>query len=124
MAKINTVLGTLPADQMGPTLMHEHMVLAYPGWEQDALALPVDLKELASDCAQAMGEVKQYGIKTVVDATPCDLWRNIELDRMVAEKTGLNIICATGIYFEAEGMPAYLKSVSYTHLTLPTILRV
>jgi len=109
MAKINTVLGTLPADQMGPTLMHEHMVLAYPGWEQDALALPVDLKELASDCARDMGDVKQHGIKTVVDATPCDLWRNIELDKMVAEKTGLNIICATGMYFEVEGMPAYLK---------------
>jgi phosphotriesterase-related protein len=109
MTKINTVLGTVPADQMGPTLMHEHMVLAYPGWEQDAMALPVDLKELATACAETLGEVKKYGVKTVVDATPCDLWRNIELDKMVADKTGLNIICATGMYYEAEGMPAYLK---------------
>ena len=109
MIKINTVLGTVPADQMGPTLMHEHMVLAYPGWEHDALAQPLDLKELATACAEALGEVKKYGVKTVVDATPCDVWRNIELDRMVADKTGLNIICATGMYYEAEGMPAYLK---------------
>jgi len=109
MGKINTVLGALPADQIGPTLIHEHMVLAYPGWEQDALALPVDLKELAADCASALGEVKKFGVKTVVDATTCDLWRNIELDKMVAEQTGLNIICATGMYFEAEGMAAYLK---------------
>ncbi|MFA5064768.1 MAG: phosphotriesterase-related protein [Dehalococcoidia bacterium] len=109
MVKINTVLGTLPVDQMGPTLMHEHMVLAYPGWEQDAIAPPVDLKELASACAEAVGEAKKFGVNTVVDATPCDLWRNVELDKIVAEKTGLNIVCATGMYFEAEGMPVYLK---------------
>ncbi len=45
----------------------------------------------------------------MVDASPNDLWRNVELDRAVAEKTGLNIICATGMYYEGEGMPAYLK---------------
>ena len=37
MSKINTVLGPISADQMGITLMHEHMVLAYPGWDLDPL---------------------------------------------------------------------------------------
>jgi len=112
MKKINTVLGALPADQMGPTLMHEHMVLAYPGWDLDALCENLEFSELATICADALGEVKQYGIKTVVDATTSDMWRNVELDRAVAEKTGLNIICATGMYYEGEGMPAYLKARS------------
>lgn len=109
MAKINTVLGTITADQLGPTLMHEHMVLAYPGWDMDALCQQIEFSQLAKTCADALGEVKKYGIKTVVDATPSDLWRNVELSRVVAEKTGLNIICATGMYYEGEGMPAYLK---------------
>jgi phosphotriesterase-related protein len=109
MTKINTVLGTIQADQMGPTLMHEHMVLAYPGWDADALRQHFELKELAKICADALGEVKKYGIKTVVDASPNDLWRNVELDKAVADITGLNIICSTGMYYEAEGMPAYLK---------------
>jgi phosphotriesterase-related protein len=109
MKKINTVLGPITAEQLGPTLMHEHMVLAYPGWDMDALCQHLEFSELAKICADAYGEVKQYGVKTVVDASPNDLWRNVELDRAVAEKTGLNIICATGMYYEAEGMPAYLK---------------
>ena len=112
MTKINTVLGPISPEQMGPTLMHEHMVLAYPGWDMDALCVHLEFGELAKTCADALGEVKQYGVKTVVDATPSDLWRNVELDRAVAEKTGLNIICATGMYFEGEGMPAYLKARS------------
>ena len=109
MTKINTVLGQITPEQMGPTLMHEHMVLAYPGWDVDALCQHLEFSELAKTCADALGEVKQYGVKTVVDASPNDLWRNVELDRAVAEKTGLNIICATGMYYEGEGMPAYLK---------------
>ncbi|MBN1374594.1 MAG: phosphotriesterase-related protein [Dehalococcoidia bacterium] len=109
MDKVNTVLGPIPVDQMGTTLMHEHMVFTYPGWELDALCRQFELAELADICAAALGEVKKYGVKTVVDATPLDLWRNVELDKAVADKTGLNIICATGMYTEAEGMPAYLK---------------
>lgn len=35
MTKINTVLGPITPEQLGPTLMHEHMVLAYPGWGID-----------------------------------------------------------------------------------------
>ena len=109
MTKINTALGPITPEQLGPTLMHEHMVLAYPGWDMDALCQHLEFSQLAKICADALGEVKQYGVKTVVDASPNDLWRNVELDRVVAEKTGLNIICATGMYYEAEGMPAYLK---------------
>lgn len=109
MAKINTVLGPIGPEQMGPTLMHEHMVLAYPGWDLDALCEQIEFPELVQICADALGEVKKYGVKTVVDATTADLWRNVELDRAVAEKTGLNIICATGMYYEGEGMPANLK---------------
>jgi phosphotriesterase-related protein len=94
--------------------MHEHMVLAYPGWDLDPFCEQLEPGQLANICAGALGEVKQYGVKTVVDASPWDLWRNVELDKAVAETTGLNIICATGVYYENEGMPAYLKFRSQT----------
>jgi phosphotriesterase-related protein len=109
VSKINTVLGPISADQLGATLMHEHMVLAYPGWDLDAKCEQFEPGQLATICADALGEVKKYGVKTIVDASPNDLWRNLELDKAVADKTGLNIICTTGMYTEAEGMPAYLK---------------
>ncbi len=109
MTKINTALGTITPEQMGPTLMHEHMVLALPGWEHDALREPVEFSDLAKICADTFSEVKKYGVKTVVDASPNDLWRNAELNKAVAEKTGLNLICSTGMYYETEGISAYLR---------------
>ncbi len=111
MPKVNTVLGSISADQMGPTLMHEHMVLAYAGWDKDALCEYIELNDLAKIVADSLGTVKQYGIKTVVDATPNDLNRNVDLIKLVSEKTGLNIICSTGMYTEEEGMPAISSSV-------------
>ncbi len=118
MSKINTVLGSISADQMGPTLMHEHMVLAYPGWDKDALCEDIELNDLAKIVADSLGAVKEYGIKTVVDATPNDLNRNVDLIKLVSEKTGLNIICSTGMYMQEEGMPAYIMFRAQVHDTL------
>jgi len=109
MAKINTVSGTIFPNQMGRTLMHEHMVYANPGWDLDSLCIHFKLGELASICAQSLVKVKEHGVKTVVDATAPDMWRNVELDKMVADKTGINIICATGMFHETAGMSAYWR---------------
>ncbi|MFA5065466.1 MAG: phosphotriesterase-related protein [Dehalococcoidia bacterium] len=109
MKKVNTVLGTISVDRMGPTLMHEHLIFASNGWDVDALAKHYELDELSNLCAAAVGEVKQYGIRTIVDAEPTDAGRNVELQRIVAEKTGLNFICCTGMFTEAEGRSCYWK---------------
>lgn len=109
MAMINTVLGPISADELGVTLIHEHLTLSYPGWECDALAIPYDREAIAATCAEALEEAKAYGLKTMVEASPNDLNRDVELDRMISERTGINVICATGMYMEAMGKPAYLK---------------
>ena len=30
---VNTVTGAIDVDQLGVTLMHEHLLIGYPGWE-------------------------------------------------------------------------------------------
>ena len=109
MAVVNTVLGPISTDELGPTLIHEHLILAYPGWECDALAVPYDREAIAMACVEALERAKAYGLKTLVDATPIDLGRDVELDRMVSERSGINIICATGLYMEAMGKHSYLS---------------
>ena len=37
-ATVNTVTGPVPVDELGVTLMHEHLIVAYPGWEADTLS--------------------------------------------------------------------------------------
>ncbi len=40
MKKINTVLGLISAEELGSTLVHEHIVASQPGWECDPLSRP------------------------------------------------------------------------------------
>ncbi|WP_461834418.1 hypothetical protein [Desulfothermus sp.] len=39
MKKVNTVCGTIDVNELGITLIHEHIVFGYPGWYGDTLAL-------------------------------------------------------------------------------------
>ena len=108
---VNTVLGPLPAEKLGTTLMHEHFVFAYPGWFADATIAPENYRDLLKTNLQVIQTAQKYGIKTIVDATPNDVGgRNPALYKELARKTGLNIICATGLYTDEEGSPAYWKT--------------
>ena len=115
MAKINTVLGYISDNELGVTLMHEHLVFAYLGWECDALAPPYDREAAFTACVEALKEAKNYGLKTLVDATATDMGRDIELQKMVSDKLGINIICATGFYTEKFGKAGYFKSRSQAY---------
>jgi phosphotriesterase-related protein len=105
---VNTVLGPMNAEKLGITLMHEHFVFAYPGWFADATIAPDDYKEILKTDLGAIKTAQRYGIRTIVDATPNDTGgRNPALYKDLAKKTGMNIICSTGLYTEHEGSPAY-----------------
>jgi len=111
MAKrINAVSGPVSTDELGITLMHEHLIFGYPGWQYDSAAPAYDREATAEVCVQMINEARKFGLSTIVDATPNDGTRDPELYKMVAEKTGVHIICATGLYTEAEGAAAYFKT--------------
>jgi len=101
-ATIQTVTGPITADQLGRTLMHEHLAVGYPGWES-ATNEPFDRTEAAKVCIDHIESLKQLGYSTLIDPCPNDLGRDVELMVTVAEATGFNIICATGLYKEHEG---------------------
>jgi phosphotriesterase-related protein len=106
---VNTVLGEISPDELGMTLMHEHVIYGYAGWYADATMSPFDRENLVKTAVKTMGELKNYGLKTYVDATPNDSGRDPELLKEISEKSGMNIICSTGLYTEAEGAAAYFK---------------
>jgi phosphotriesterase-related protein len=109
MDKINTVLGPVSPDELGVTLIHEHLVFSYLGWECDALAPAYDREAAATVCVEALGEAKSQGLRTLVDATGTDMGRDVELQKIVSERLGINIICATGFYTEKYGKAGYFK---------------
>jgi phosphotriesterase-related protein len=107
---INSVLGPISPDKMGTTLVHEHFAFAFPGWYADETVAPYDYKAVLKTDLAVIKAAQKYGIKTIIDATANDVGgRNPILYKELARKTGMNIICSTGLYTEQGGTPAYFK---------------
>jgi phosphotriesterase-related protein len=104
---IQTVTGTTTPQQLGRTLMHEHLVIGYPGWESDTLNPGPDEAERFATCVERIEELKGLGFSSMLDPCPADLGRDVELMAKVAQQTGFQIICATGLYKESEGGTPY-----------------
>ncbi|MFA6345490.1 MAG: hypothetical protein WCX34_05570 [Syntrophales bacterium] len=109
MSILNTVTGPVASDRLGKTLIHEHFVFGYPGWEGDVTLGPFDREACLRAGLEMAAKVQAHGVQTVVDATPNETGRNPLLLKEISEKAGLNIVCASGYYSEAEGATPYFK---------------
>ena len=109
MATVNTVTGPISPDDLGLTLMHEHFFFGYPGYQGDHTLGPFDREAIIATGVEVAEAAKAHSVKTVVDATPNDCGRDAGMLREISEKSGVQIICSTGYYYEAEGAPAYFK---------------
>jgi phosphotriesterase-related protein len=103
MDTINTVTGKIKADQLGLTLIHEHLLIGFPGWFMDSVA-PFKRSEALSKAVDKLQELKALGVKTFVDPCPTDLGRDVEFMAEVAQRSGMQIICAVGAYKQDQGI--------------------
>jgi len=101
MKKINSVCGEIGTDELGFTLMHEHIMsidssmrFAFPDW--------LDREKFVKKVAGELSEAGRSGVTTVVDATPINLGRDISIIREASERSGVQIIASTGLYWYEE----------------------
>jgi phosphotriesterase-related protein len=106
---VQTVTGAIAPERLGRTLMHEHLQIAYPGWESHSIRPGPSRAERVAVCIDRIEELKSGGITSLLDPCPADLGRDAELIAEVAQRTRFQIICATGLYKESEGGSAYWK---------------
>jgi phosphotriesterase-related protein len=106
---VTTVTGKIKSDQLGKTLIHEHILFGFPGYQGDLTLGPFDHQAGIQSCLDVAERIKAHGVKTVINATPNECGRRPKFLREVAERTGINIVCATGYYFESGGGSAYFK---------------
>jgi phosphotriesterase-related protein len=111
MTTVETARGPVETAQLGPTLMHEHVVTRSPGvqenwphlWDRNSI---LDLAE------HKLADLYRRGIRSLVDLTTVDLGRDIDLIAAVARRSQVHIIVATGVwwmpqrYFSAHGVDA------------------
>ena len=106
MPTVNTVSGPVDTADLGFTLMHEHIMVQSPGVKEN---FPVFDREAQIDKAVAkLREVMARGVRTLVDLTPAD-WRDISFVKEVVARSGMQVIVATGIYWE---VPHFFRALS------------
>lgn len=106
---IETVTGPISVNDLGKTLIHEHFLFGYPGYQGDITLGPFKEDEALETAINAAKKMMSYGVKTVVDPTPNECGRDPIFLKKVSEATGIQIICATGYYYEGEGATSYFK---------------
>jgi phosphotriesterase-related protein len=116
MVNVQTVLGPVPAQELGRTLIHEHILIGWYGWQDDS-TVAFDRAAAIARAAEQMAELRSLGISTLVDPCPIDLGRDVELLAEVSRRSGLNIVCATGLYHEEMGLPPYFRLREVEELT-------
>ena len=99
MATIQSATGAIETDDLGFTLMHEHVAVSspamrmqYPDW--------FDRKRELEHAVAKLVEARYAGVRTIVDLTPIDLGRDAAYIREAAERSGLPSIVATGVYYQ------------------------
>lgn len=107
--QVNTVTGQVSSDDLGKTLMHEHFIFGYPGYYADFNFGGFDRDEHMAVALNVAEQAKSRGVRTIMDATPNDCGRDANFLKEASERGGINIVCSTGYYYEAEGAPAYFK---------------
>lgn len=106
--EVQTVLGKVPVAALGRTLLHEHVLLGYPGWEQDSLYEP-DHPALLQRIAAALRQLDERGFGCLVDVTPIDMGRDPDFLRQLAEQVEIHLIAATGFYHGGVGLHSYWR---------------
>jgi phosphotriesterase-related protein len=105
MGQVNTILGPVDAEQLGVTLMHEHVFILSPEVQQN-WPTGWDEEKAVTDAVARLNDLAAAGIQTIVDLTVVGLGRNVSLVKRVAEQVHLNIVVATGLY-TYDSLPHY-----------------
>jgi phosphotriesterase-related protein len=117
MKTINTVTGSVSTDKLGTTLMHEHLLIGWSGWELDCKAPRFERKSALKYSVARLKELKDLGLGTFVDPCPNDIGRDPVFMAEVADAAGVNIVCATGLYKEDLGNTPYFKQRSIDEIS-------
>ncbi|MDJ0792148.1 MAG: aryldialkylphosphatase [Acidimicrobiia bacterium] len=92
---VRTVLGDVPAEALGPTYVHEHLILdnALIEAEYPHIHLPS-----VEDAVEELLTCKDVGVGTMVDAMPAAGGRRPDRLAEISRRSGVGIIATTGLH--------------------------
>lgn len=97
---INTVLGKVSSEKLGKILSHEHIICCSHAMKFAFGNKWYNKEEVIDTASKLLIQAKEgYGIETIIDGTPVNLGRDLYIMQKVSEKSGVNIIASTGLYY-------------------------
>lgn len=109
---VNTVLGPIPMEKLGVTLMHEHIIWDSNGADKDTKDM-YTVEEVVETILPHLLKLKEAGCDTLVEATPAGAGRDVVVLKLCSERSGINIITNSGAWDAAtpgELVPEEIKA--------------
>lgn len=104
MTFVRTVLGDIDPSKLGVTYAHEHLVI--DGGRPVQMEPEFDLGDVTA-MATEVAEAARLGLRSVIDAMPCDAGRNVAKLVELSRRTGINIVAPTGLHHDRYYGPAH-----------------
>jgi phosphotriesterase-related protein len=105
---VEMMTGPVSTSDLGFTLMHEHIIVQSEGVAGNFPSVWDEQAEL-DKTLRVLTDLKARGVDTLVDLTVLGLVRDVPRLLPVVEKTGLQVIAATGLYTFNE-VPSYFQT--------------
>ncbi len=99
-AQIMTVTGSIPPEQLGFTLSHEHVMSTFGAEPARYPNYPVE--RLLAQVLPYLAMIKSLGVQALADCTTAFFGRHPELLRRISEESGILILTNTGYYAARE----------------------
>lgn len=93
---VNTVLGPVPADELGVVAVHESLLSVLPGAEH-AFDVTIDRAEIFGVLAKKLADFRDHGGRTIVDRTGMFHGRDVRLYEALSRSTGVHVVASTGM---------------------------
>ncbi|WNI33620.1 phosphotriesterase [Streptomyces sp. ITFR-6] len=104
VATVRTVLGDVPAGELGICDAHDHLFLRSPLLPGQELADP-------RDAARRLGSFRELGGRAVVQWMPHGMGRGAGSLAALSRSTGVHVVAATGLHQAAHYPPALLDRI-------------
>lgn len=97
MTFVRTVLGDIAPSELGITYSHEHIAIA--GSRMTEVSPDFRLDDPAK-AVEELAPAQALGLRSIVDAMPCDAGRDAELLAEISRRSGVHVIAPTGAHAE------------------------
>jgi phosphotriesterase-related protein len=93
---VTTVLGPVPANELGVVAVHEALLSVLPG-AQFAYDVDMDRSAIFATLAAKLADFREQGGGTIVDSTGMFHGRDLPLYESLSRATGVHIVASTGM---------------------------